>query len=152
MGTKLSTSFPNFITAMESIKNGTDLILVFNNKMQIGYMMSLITFNKRIAEITFEVKMINKGEHYFSISTMKGLSVKAVTRSKMITHDLTIEEWSNLISELSHEHISSQRHLAFLEEYAIKTFTKPKTGCLNIFAITLIIIFFGKIFSTIIFH
>ncbi len=131
----LQDKFPNFIEAMEYMKNGTDLKLVSSDADEIIYLMTFIILDKKLGNISAELKYFDGVGVVFSFSTLQGTITKTRTENRIIGYDLDVEEWLELIRETMIYHNESEDHQKILLTYSDNDrFKKPvkKSGCASI--------------------
>ena len=125
---------------------GTDTILVMDDKMHIGYIMSFVLHQKKVGDITIELDLINDGV-VLTVCTMKGFVEKAKSSTSLFKSDLSIEVWKSVISNLLQEHHFSQQHIEFLNSVSKDLILKPNnSGCMLFF--TMILFIFGYLLIT----
>ncbi|RKS01450.1 hypothetical protein [Flavobacterium sp. 102] len=133
---KLQSKYPNFVEAMESMKQGTDTRMISSDKLKIKYLMSLVAYNSKIGDVQIELNAIGNSNVTVTLSTLTGFTTHASTNSRLISNDLSVEQWNELIYETMIEHNSNPDHQKVAMDFLKKRLSNNsngKSGCLSVF-------------------
>ncbi|UBZ08260.1 hypothetical protein LDL76_06000 [Salegentibacter mishustinae] len=105
----LKNEYPNYLRAINQMKDTTDLTLFRSNSKVLSHIMSYVVYGNKLADIYID---LNKHEDfiYISFSSYKGLTEKAKTTGERIYKDLSVEEWIGTIANVMNKHNANPRH------------------------------------------
>ncbi|RTY78242.1 hypothetical protein EKL97_14150 [Flavobacterium sp. LS1P28] len=104
---KLENRYPNFMEAMQSMKQGTDMRLDSSSISKIEYRMTFHILNNKLGDISLELNEVFSNEVSITFTTIKNFMKQAQTTSRLVKNDLSVEEWIGLISTTMIEHNSN---------------------------------------------
>jgi len=131
----LKNEYPNFVSAINQMKDTTDLTQGLNNSRILVHVMSYRVFGNKLADIYIN---LNKYEDfvYVSISSNKGFSEIARTTGERIYEDLAVEDWIETIAVVTNRHNANPNHTQLVTDFTLKRVgsTQPKSvknsGCM----------------------
>ena len=146
----LKNVFPNYVSAINHMKDTTDLTQCKSSPTVISHGMSYVVYGNKLADIYID---LNKYDDfvYISFATYKGLSEKAKTTGEKIHEDLPVEEWIGVIAEVMNKHNANPDHAQLVMEFTRKRVGAPsgrsvhsqKSGCILMLLVLLIPIIFS---------
>lgn len=112
----LKTEYPNYVLAINQMKDTTDLTQCKSNSKVLSYGMSYIVYGNKLADIYID---LNKYEDfvYVSFASYKGLIEKAKTTGERIYEDLSVEEWIGVIAEVMNKHNANPDHAQLVMDF-----------------------------------
>ena len=134
----LKNEYPNYVSAINYMKDTTDLTQCKSNSKVLSYGMTYKVFGNKLADIYID---LNKHEDfvYVSFASFKGLIEKARTIGDKVFNDLEVENWIEIISDVMNKHNANPQHAKLVMDFTRKRINKTQnTGCL--IALFLIII------------
>ena len=112
----LKDEYPNFVLALNQVKQTTDLTQGHSNSRILVHVMSYKFLGKKIGDIYINLNKY-KDFVYISFSTNKGISEKARTTGDRIYADLSVEDWQETLTELGNKHNNNPNHTQLLREF-----------------------------------
>lgn len=131
----LKNEYPNYILAINQMKDTTDLTQCKSNSKVISHGMSYIVYGNKLADIYID---LNKHEDfvYVSFASFKGLTEKAKTTGERIYEDLPVEEWIRIIADVMNKHNANPNHSQLVMDFTRKkvsggqTTSMKNSGCM----------------------
>jgi len=138
----LKNEYPNYVLAINQMKDTTDLTQCKSNSKVISHGMSYIVYGNKLADIYID---LNKHEDfvYVSFASYKGLIEKAKTTGERISKDLAVEEWIGTIADVMNKHNANPNHAQLVMDFTKKKISGGQTtsvknsGCM----VTLLLLF-----------
>lgn len=137
----LKKEYPNFVLAINQMKDSTDLTQGLSNSRIISNVMSYSVFGNKLADIYID---LNKYEDfvYVSFSSMKGISEKARTTGERIYEDLSVDDWRENIAVVMNKHNANPNHTQLVMDFTNRRLGSSQTsgknsGCM----VTLLLLF-----------
>lgn len=138
----LKNEYPNYVLAINQMKDTTDLTQCKSNSKVISHGMSYIVYGNKLADIYID---LNKHEDfvYISFASYKGLIEKAKTTGEGIYNDLAVEEWIGTIAKVMNKHNANPNHAQLVMDFTRKKVSSNQTtpvkssGCM----VTLLLLF-----------
>lgn len=130
----LENRYPNFMEAMQTMKQGTDMRLHSSSVSKIEYIMTFQIFNNKLGDISLELNEVFSNEVSIIFTTIKNFKKQAQTKSKLVKNDLSVEGWIELISTTMIEHNSNTDHQKLLLDFSSKRLginSHKESGCLS---------------------
>lgn len=139
----LKDEYPNFVLAINQMKDTTDLTQCLSNSKVLSHGMSYRVFGNKLADIYID---LNKHEDfvYVSFASFKGLIEKARTTGEEIYEDLAVEEWVGTIAEVMNKHNANPKHAQLVMDFTRKKVSSNQTtpvkssGCMVTFLLLFI--------------
>lgn len=135
---ELKSSFPNYVQAINQMKDSTDLSPGRSNSRVFSNMMSFVVFGNKLGDISID---LNKYEDfvYVSIQTYAGFTERAKTTGERIYQDLSVEEWIEEIARVTTRHNSNPNHIKLLENFTEKKLNPKSSGCASLLILLLVL-------------
>lgn len=133
---KLNIRYPNYKPTLINFIGDYNPQIGYDDSKQISFVVQQSRANGNKAKDHYELNSSNEGFAYFQIATMIGFRNILTTTSPIIEHDLSIEEWSNLISSMSTQHFMDPKYQALKQGFVKQ---RASRGCL-VFLVALIAI------------
>lgn len=132
---ELKKAYPNYVQAINQMKDTTDLTKGLSTSIVLSHFMSYRVFGNKLADIYID---LNKYEDfvYVSFSSMKGISEKARTTGERIYKDLPVEEWIETIAEVMNLHNANPNHTQLVTDFtktrvsSSQTKSVKNSGCM----------------------
>ncbi len=132
---ELKKAYPNYVQAINQMKDTTDLTKCKSNSKVISHGMSYIVYGNKLADIYID---LNKHEDfvYVSFASFKGLTEKAKTTGERIYEDLSVEEWIGTIAGVMNKHNANANHAQLVMDFTRKkvsggqTTSVKNSGCM----------------------
>lgn len=123
----LKNEYPNYVLAINQMKDTTDLMQCKSNSKVISHGMSYIVYGNKLADIYID---LNKHEDfvYISFASYKGLTEKAKTTGERIYKDLAVEEWMGSIAEVMNKHNANPNHAQLVMDFTRKKVSGSQTS------------------------
>ena len=123
----LKNEYPNYVLAINRMKDTTDLTQCKSNSKVISHGMSYIVYGNKLADIYID---LNKHEDfvYISFASYKGLTEKAKTTGERIYKDLAVEEWMGSIAEVMNKHNANPNHAQLVMDFTRKKVSGSQTS------------------------
>jgi hypothetical protein len=145
----LKNEYPNYVLAINQMRDTTDLTECKSNSKVISHGMSYIVYGNKLADIYID---LNKHEDfvYVSFASYKGLVEKAKTTGERIYEDLTVEEWIGTIADVMNKHNANPSHAQLVMDFtrnkvsSSQTASVKNSGCM--FTLLLLILPFTTYF------
>jgi hypothetical protein len=131
----LKNEYPNFVSAINQMKDTTDLTKGLNNSRILVHVMSYKVFGNKLGDIYINLNKY-KDFVYVSFSTNKGFSEKARTTGDRIYADLSVKDWQETIAEMANKHNANPNHTQLVSDFTMRSVnsTQPKSvknsGCM----------------------
>ncbi len=131
----LKNEYPNYVLAINQMKDNTDLTQGLSNSRILVHVMSYRVFGNKLADIYIN---LNNYEDfvYVSISSNKGFNEIAKTTGERIYEDLPVEEWIETIADVMNKHNANPNHTQLVTDFTTRragnTQTKSvkNSGCI----------------------
>lgn len=123
----LKNEFPNYVLAINQMKDTTDLAQCKSNSKVISHGMSYIVYGNKLADIYID---LNKHEDfvYVSFASYTGLTEKAKTTGGRIYGDLSVEEWIGTIADVMNKHNVNPNHAQLVMDFTRKKVSGGQTA------------------------
>lgn len=123
----LKNEYPNYVLAINQMKDTTDLTQCKSNSKVISHGMSYIVYGNKLADIYID---LNKHEDfvYVSFASYKGLTEKAKTTGERIYEDLSVEEWIGTIADVMNKHNANPNHAQLVMDFTRKKVSGGQTA------------------------
>lgn len=140
----LKNEYPNYVLAINQMKDTTDLTQCKSNSKVISHGMSYIVYGNKLADIYID---LNKHEDfvYVSFASYKGLVEKAKTTGERIFEDLAVEEWIGIIADVMNKHNANPNHAQLVMDFTRRRVARsnqpvqaPKSGCVLVLLVLII--------------
>ena len=122
----LKNEYPNYVLAINQMKDTTDLTQCKSNSKIISHGMSYVVYGNKLADIYID---LNKHENfvYVSFASYKGLTEKAKTTGERIHEDLPVEEWVGTIANVMNKHNANPNHTQLVMDFTRKKVSRGQT-------------------------
>ncbi len=144
---ELKKEYPNFVQAINQMKDTTDLTQCKSSKNVLSYGMTYVVYGNKLGDIYID---LNKHENfvYVSIATFKGLSEKAKTTGQRIYKDLDILDWKAEIASVMNMHNANPKHAQVVMDFTRnKVRSNQKTSVKNSGCMVTLLILFIPVIS-----
>lgn len=123
---ELKKVYPNYVQAINQMKDTTDLSQCKSSTNVLSHGMSYVVYGNKLGDIYID---LNKHEDfvYVSFATFKGLSEKAKTTGERIYEDLDILDWRAEIARVMNMHNANPKHAQLVMDFTSRRVNSPKT-------------------------